>query len=156
MTYYWTTNIVLGQYNADINFPNTEGIDAHNRILSFTSKSRKMLFTLDLAAQTWTKTSTSSGVFDEPDQLSRILGESECLYFCEDGDTGSDIHARDSTGQFFTVVKNTGYGDETTGLAFSPNGMFMYVAYQDESHVYAFWRTDGLPFHGEVAEIKYH
>ena len=80
------------------------------------------------------------------------------LYFCEDGGTDSDIHGRDSIGQFFTIVtnENSSYNDETTSLAFSQDGLFMYVAFQAHSHVYAFWGTDGFPFDGEVSNTKYH
>ena len=157
MTFHWSTSITEGEENAADIFPNAEGIDVHNRILNFVSKKRKELFTLDLAAKTWMKTTTLSGAFNaEPDQISRIIGDSDALYFCEDGGTDSDIHGRDKTGNFFTVVKNAGYDDESTGLAFSPDAMFMYVAYQMDAHVYAFWRTDGLPFDAVVADTKYH
>ena len=112
---------------------------------------------MDLEAQTWTVTSTFSGAFDiQPDQLARVMGDADALYFCEDGGSDSDIHGRDSTGQFFTVVKKYGIDDENTGLAFSPDGMFMYVAYQTDSEVYAFWREDGLPFDAAAADTKYH
>jgi len=30
------------------------------------------------------------------------------------------------------------------------------VAFQGNSEVFAFWRTDGLPFNGAVAGTKYH
>ena len=83
----------------------------------------------------------------------------DVLYFCKDGGPDRDICGREKTGNIFTVVKSAGYNDdstESTGLAFSPDGMFMYVAYQEESHVYAFWRTDDQPFDAAVAEIKYH
>jgi len=160
MTFRWITVYTEGASNANNHFPKAEGIDEHNRMLNFVSKDKKQLFTLDLAAETWTKTSTVSGAFNtEPDQIAHILGDSEALYFCEDGGTSSDIHGRDSTGKFFTVVQNVGYinsGEETTGLAFSPDSKFMYVAYQENSHIYAFWHTDGLPFDALVAEIKYH
>lgn len=80
----------------------------------------------------------------------------EVLYFAEDGGSDCDIHGRDSTGQYFTIVRGDAYNTETTGLAFSPDSMFMYVAFQGASNVYSFWRTDGLPFDGKVASTKYH
>eukprot|EP01083_Nonionella_stella_P293344 997598_1 len=158
MTFTWTEGISEGQENAARLFPNAEGIDVHNRILNFVSKKNRELFTLDLEAQIYTRTSTAAGLFNiEPDQIGRIIGDSNTLYFCEDGETDSDIHARDATGQFFTVVRNVGHAaDESTGLAFSPDGTFMYVAYQKHSHIYALWRTDGHPFNGVVADTKYH
>ena len=67
-------------------FPNSEGIDMHNRTLNFILKATKKLFTLNLEAMTWTKTSTLSGAFNmEPDQIGRVAGDAEALYFCEDG-----------------------------------------------------------------------
>jgi len=156
-TFSWSTNRTDGEANALDLFPNTEGIDVHNRILNFVSKKKKSLFTLDLEAGTWKSTSTVSGAFDlQPDQLGRIIDDG-VLYFCEDGGSGCDVHGRDvKTGQFFTIVTGDGYDTETTGLAFSPNNMFMYVAFQRDSKLYSFWRDDGLPFNGAVAYTKYH
>jgi len=155
-TFSWSTRASDGE-SAASRFPNAEGIDVQNRILNFVSKAKKKLFTLDLKAMTWTETSTLSGAFNlEPDQLGRVAGDATALYFCEDGDRGADIHGRDTTGRFFTVVKNNGINDENTGLAFSPDGKFMYVAYQGNSEVFSFWREDGLPFDATVADIKYH
>ena len=41
------------------------------------------------------------------------------------------------------------------GLAFSPSNKFMYLSYYGEA-IYEFWREDGLPFNGTVADTKYH
>jgi len=156
-TFDWTTNREDGRDNAEDFFPKTEGIDVHDRILNFVSKVEQRLFTLDLGAQTWSDSSTVSGAFDlDPDQLSRIVGEGDLLYFCEDGGDDCDVHGRDSTGKYFTIVEGRGYATETTGLAFSPDGRFMYVSFQEDSNVYSFWRTDGLAFNGTVADTKYH
>jgi len=96
---------------------------------------------------TWMQTSALSGAFDiQPDQIGRGLGDADALYFCEDGGSDSEIHGRDATGKFFTVVQNNGIGDENTDLAFSPDG----------SQVFAFWREDGSPFDAVVADAKYH
>lgn len=157
MTFSWSTDLTAGEASASAFFPNSEGIDVHNRMLNFVSKAAKRLLTLDLENFTWTMSSTSSGLFNlQPDQIGRILNEGETLYFCEDGGSDCDIHGRDSTGNYFTLVQGIGYSTETTGLAFSPDGSFMYVAFQGNSNVYSFWRTDGLPFNGTVADTKYH
>lgn len=156
-TFSWTTDLSDGEENARTYFQNSEGIDVHERILSFVSKEFKLLFTLDLEEETWSSSSTVSGAFDlQPDQLGRIIGEGDLLYFCEDGGDDCDVHGRDSTGKYFTIVEGKEYDTETTGLAFSPDAMFMYVAFQSDSNIYSFWRTDGLPFNGTVAETKYH
>ena len=150
-TFSWSPNIQDGEASAAALFPNSEGIDVHNRILNFVSKLNKELFTLDLAAGTWTVSSTVSGAFDlQPDQLARIMGDS-VLYFCEDGGGNADIHARDSSGKYFTVVRGDGYNTETTGLAFSPDNKYMYMSFWGNSNIYSFWREDGLPFNGIVA-----
>ena len=41
------------------------------------------------------------------------------------------------------------------GLAFSPDNKYLYLAYQSGA-VYEFWRDDGKPFNGTVADTKYH
>ena len=157
MTFTWSTSMTAGQASANALFPYSEGIDVHDRLLNFIAKTTRRLFTLDLEQKTWTKTSTYSGAFNlQPDQIARVIGEGDILYFCEDGGDACDIHGRDSTGKYFTIVRGDGYDTESTGLAFSPDGQFMYVAFQSNSNIYSFWRTDGLPFNGTVAETKYH
>ena len=68
------------------------------------------------------------------------------------------MHGRNAQGEFFTILKDPGgnYGGETTGLAFSPDGMFMYVSFQLPGHIFEIRRTDGLPFNGQRLDIKYH
>lgn len=156
-TFTWSPNRPEGEATASALFPNSEGIDCHNRILNFVSKKNKQLFTLDLAAETWIRTSTVSGAFDlQPDQLAQIIGDG-ILYFCEDGGANCDIHGRNvETGEYYTIVTGDGYDSETTGLGFSPDNMFMYVAFQEDSNIYSFWREDGKPFDGAVAYTKYH
>jgi secreted PhoX family phosphatase len=156
-TFDWSSDVIAGETSASDYFPNAEGIDVINRQLFFVSKVDKELFELDLAAGTWVSSSTVSGAFDkQPDQIQKVVGDNEFLYFCEDGGSSSDVHGRNSNGDFFTIVRGDGYGTETTGLAFSPNNKFMYVAFQGNSNVYAFWRTDGLDFGAVKADIKYH
>ena len=160
-TFSWSTDFAEAETNANQHFPNTEGIDVHNRILNFISKSRKKLYTLDLAAGTYTTSSTRSGTgpgtFDlQPDQLARIIGEHDILYFCEDGGSDCDIHGRDATGQYFTIVRGDGHDTENSGLAFSPDNRHMYFSMQETSNIYDVWREDGLPFNGAVAATKYH
>jgi sugar lactone lactonase YvrE len=156
-TFVWSTDADAGASSASFYFPNAEGIDVINRQLFFVSKVKKELFELDLDLMTWIRTSTVSGAFEsQPDQIQKVVGDSEFLYFCEDGGAFSDIHGRNRDGKFFTIVRGDGYGTETSGLAFSPDNRFMYVAFQGNSNVYAFWRTDGLTFNAVKADIKYH
>ena len=46
--------------------------------------------------------------------------------------------------------------DETTGLAFCPEGKRMYVAYQKSGLLFEVTRDDGLPFHGRTLDVKFH
>ena len=156
-TFEWSSSASAGANSASTYFPNAEGIDVINRQLFFVSKVNKELFELDLANMTWEVQSTVSGAFDrQPDQIQKIVGDTDFLYFCEDGGSSSDIHGRNKDGEFFTIVRGDGQGSETTGLAFSPDNKFMYVAFQGQSNIYAFWRTDGLDFGAVKADIKYH
>jgi len=66
------------------------------------------------------------------------------------------VHGRNIAGQYLTVLESHELSDETTGLAFSPNGMHMYVAYQDNGLLFDITRTDGLPFHAKTLNVKYH
>jgi hypothetical protein len=157
MTFQWSSDATAGATSASTFFPNAEGIDVFNRKLFFVSKVKKVLFELDLANLTWTKSSTLSGAFEnQPDQIARIVGDGNYLYFCEDGGSACDVHGRDIDGNFFTLIRGDGYSTETTGLAFSPDAKFMYVSFQGNSNVFSFWREDGLPFSGVIADIKYH
>lgn len=83
-TYSWTTNKTLAQATAAEFFPGSEGIDAYEGSLYFVSKKAKFMYVLDLDGDTWERRSTVSGVFDgSPDQLTRLVGEQEILYYTE-------------------------------------------------------------------------
>lgn len=165
-TYEWTKKLKYGQASATLFHAYGEGIDSRNGKLFYTTKAKKFLLIIDLDDGTFVRSSTKSGAFDaEPDQVARILDGSDdnsdddsILYFCEDGGDDCGVHGRNAQGQFFTILKDSGgfYGGETTGLAFSPNGMFMYVSFQSPGHIFEIRRTDGLPFQGQILDIKYH
>ena len=118
-----------------------------------------MMFILNLDDNTYTRQSTRRGVFvGEPDQVKRILDDdNKRLYFTEDGGQRAGVHGRNSKGQFFTILEARDYaGDETTGLAFSPDGRFLYVAYQWTGLLFEIKRRDGLPFQERSLNVKYH
>lgn len=106
----------------------------------------------------------STPVLAEPDQIASIVGPSgdTLLYFCEDGGEDVGVHARDTTGRFYTILDAyPAYKSETTGLSFSPDNRHMYVALQGGggSHpgvVFDIYRLDGLPFGAKTLDIKYH
>ena len=163
-TYEWTLDKNTSRYSANFFYPNAEGIDVYEDMLFFVSKVLKTLFILNLDEGTYSSHTTRRGVFDgQPDQVQRILGpsadaeEDELLYFTEDGGEYAGIHARNREGSFFTILEGPGYlKDETTGLAFSPDGFFMYISYQRNGTLFAISRDDGLPFQAKTLGIKYH
>ncbi|KAL3935864.1 MAG: hypothetical protein SGBAC_008705 [Bacillariaceae sp.] len=152
----WTTNKNQAKTNAQMYYPFSEGLDVYRNQLFFTIKNRKELFILDLDKKTYEKESTRSGVFDGmPDQVQRIV-ESGLLYFCEEGGVENGVHARDTNGWFFTIMESDTFNDESTGLAFSPDGKHMYVSFQRTGKIFDIWREDGLPFHGQTLNVRYH
>jgi hypothetical protein len=163
-TYVWTTSLNQGRASASSYHVQGEGIDVRNGELFYTTKSSRYLFIIDLDNGTFVRSSTESGAFDnQPDQVARVLDFADgttdgILYFCEDGGNDCGVHGRDAEGRFFTILQGAGsnFGGETTGLAFSPDGMFMYVSFQNPGHIFEIRRTDGLPFQGSRLDIKYH
>jgi hypothetical protein len=157
-TFTWTTNRNVARNNAKSYYPFTEGIDRHKGELFFICKKMYKLYTLNLGDGTYTRTSTKSGLFDgKPDQLQRIIGDPrDMLYFAEEGGSNSGVHARDDAGRFYSVLESPANPGETTGVAFSPNGMFLYVAYQEIGKLYTVWRRDGQPFQATRFDVKYH
>jgi hypothetical protein len=148
-TFRWTTNLTAGRDNAKKMFPNTEGIFVYQSDLFFLSKVYKSLFILNLDARTYRNETTRHGLFDgQPDQMQRVDGAdaNNLLYFTEDGGKDAGIHARNSLGQYFTILESPVYIEETTGLAFSPDGKYMYVAYQKSGYVFEIRREDGQTF----------
>ena len=158
-TFSWTSNISKGRNSAAEHYPQCEGMDVNDGMLYLVAKNIRQLFILDLDAQTYTNTTTQHGVFDGgPDQVKRILVSDDAddiLYFTEEGGKLPGVHGRNSAGQFFTILEGD-YNDETTGLSFSPGGMFMYVAFQERGLLFELSREDGLPFHGRTLNINYH
>lgn len=149
-TFRWTTDKMYAKANAAMYYPYTEGIDVWRHQLFFTTKERRELYILHLDNKTFEKESTASGIFDGmPDQVKRIVDDG-LLYFCEEGGVENGVHARDENGWFFTILETDTFSDESTGLAFSPDGKRMYVAFQHSGRIFDIWREDGLPFHGKT------
>jgi secreted PhoX family phosphatase len=126
-------------------------------MIYFTTKTSKLLWIIDLDHGTFQWSLVVSGAFNNQlDQVACVLatstnggtGTDEILYFCKDGTAQGGVHGRDSQGKFFTILQseNGSYKGETTGLAFSPDGMFMYVPYQKPGIIFEIKRKDGLPF----------
>jgi uncharacterized protein len=160
-TFEWIDDFHTARENAFVLAQHPEGIDVYDGQLYFVCKKIKMLFSLDLDKFTYYNHTTVHGLFDgSPDQMQRILGDSrDMLYFTEEIHLGAGVHARDHLGRFYTVFESPDYvGNEaeTTGLAFSPDGRFLYTAYQDAGILYAVWRIDGMPFQARQLDVRYH
>jgi len=69
---------------------------------------------------------------------------------------GNTVHARNSLGQYYTILESNVYKDETTGLAFSPDAKHLYFAYQETGLLFDITRIDGLPFNARTLNVKYH
>jgi hypothetical protein len=161
-TFTWSKTENDGRNNAELWYPNSEGIDIVDGMLYTTSKKLKLLMILNMKTLTYTIESTVGGAFDQqPDQVARLVDDADSiLYFCEDGGKNQispGVHGRNVDGRYFTILEGTfPNNDETTGLAFSPSGHLMYVSYQKTGIIYELKRDDGLPFHGAMLDIKYH
>jgi hypothetical protein len=55
---------------------------------------------------------------------------------------------------FFPLFEEIDYNTEAAGVDFSPDGMVMYVAFQ-EAAIWQFWREDGKPFDAKTGKISY-
>ncbi len=169
----WSCDEDIGRFSAEKYYPNVEGIDYEDGMLYFVSKKTLKLYVLDLESGTYVSSSTNdysllSGEFKHsPDQLVRNTGN--FLYFTEDGGKTPGVYAIDADGQSYAIFEaydEMYFNDETTGLAFSPDGKRMYACFQDcgcevsgEKDcgcLLAFWRDDGRSFDGSTMSLKYH
>lgn len=163
-TFEWTTSLKLGRDSAQAYYRYVEGISFKDGILSFVAKRQKLIFHLDLANETYEVESTNrgrlpgGGTFGAgPDQL---VQNGDYLYFTEDGGGNPGVYVTDGT-SYFTLfeARATQYrGDETTGLAFSPDGTKLYVCLQEIGYLFEITRDDGLPFPGNrtVSTLRWH
>lgn len=78
----------------------------------------------------------------------------------QDGGPRCGVHARTSAGKYITIIDSDpvsgAWTGETTGLAFSPDGRRMYVAFQKPGVLFEISRTDGYSFGGDFIDLKYH
>ena len=158
-TFVWVTDLEQAKNNAREFYPQSEGIEVYDGQMHVACKGIKQLFTFDLDEMKYFNRSVASGLFDGgPDQMQRLIvdGGYSLLYFTEEGGVDAGVHARDEEGRLYTVLESPVYTDETTGLAFSPDGTHMYVAYQGNGLLFDVWREDGLSFGGTTLNVKYH
>lgn len=155
-TFEWVAT--RGEANPSQQYPYAEGIDTRGKKIYFVSKTTKKLFILDLVTGTYIRSTTVGGAFNnQPDQIMSITGDINAIvYFCEDGGNDCGVHGRDGTNQFFSILDGIGYNTETTGIAFSPGGEYMFLSFQSPGVIWQFWRKDGLKFTDQILQIKYH
>ena len=161
-TFQWTSSLEEGRNSAEQHYQNVEGISFHNGVLSFVSKLQREIFMLNLDAGTYTVDTTQRGLLTgggnfkgQPDQLIQV---GEMLYFTEDGGSSPGIFASDGIEYFtvFSAIDKKFANDETSGLAFSPDGTKMYVCIQENGYFFEITRDDGLAFPGhKVSNLRF-
>jgi uncharacterized protein len=149
----WTTSLATGRSSAQANFQNAEGIDVHNGVLYFVSKVQKEMFILQLDQFTYTKVSTltstlpGGGTFDaQPDHVI-ATSPSGVIILTEDGGSTPGTFAYDGS-KYLSYFETTFSGDEMTGIAFSPDRMYMLACVQSVGLMFQIYRDDGQPFSG--------
>jgi secreted PhoX family phosphatase len=86
------------------------------------------------------------GSFDaQPDHL--IVSPSGTIVLTEDGGSTPGTFAYDGS-KYLTYFETTFSGDEMTGIAFSPDRMYMFVCVQSVGLMFQIYRDDGQPFSG--------
>ena len=139
-----------------------EGIDSYNGTLYFTAKVDRLLYVVNLLTMEYEFESTTKAgqVSFEPDQIVRIEGN-EALYFCEEGGDSPGIHVRHGPGRYTTLlhidenfvdIRNETITEETVGLAFSPDAIHLYVAFQEMGILYDVTRDDMRSFRHEFLD----
>ena len=153
-SFQWVADESEGKRSARNRFPNSEGIAFHDGKLSFVSKTEKIMITLDLDKETYKEERTGlkfrgKGSFNgQPDQTMDDP-DSNYMYFTEEDGKGVGLYSRhDKDGYYYTLFEDTGarIGDETVGIATSPDGTKLYVGFQDEGELYVIERKDGGRF----------
>uniref|UniRef100_A0A7S2UQU9 Bulb-type lectin domain-containing protein n=1 Tax=Attheya septentrionalis TaxID=420275 RepID=A0A7S2UQU9_9STRA len=160
-TFQWTTDLSNGRASAEAHFPNAEGIDRRDNMLYFVSKTKRQLYHLNLESMKYKieSTHTSNSIFrSQPDNI-HAIGDSDLLFFTEDGGRTPGLFVRDSSGKyltFFHAYATKYVGDETTGVAFSPDMKTLYCCLQEEGNCFSFSRKDGLAFEGSTMNLRQH
>ncbi|CAB9531516.1 osmC-like protein [Seminavis robusta] len=152
-TFKWIPDEAEARANAESYYPSTEGMKMDGNILRVVSKGLEGFFELDLDEGNYTFEVPD---FDgQPDQSTTVVQDdgSKLIYFTEEahpfwGFFGSQVglYTRDEAGEYTTILFGDDYSPETTGVAFSPDGLHMYFAYQTDGYLFDVTRTDGLSF----------
>lgn len=146
-TISWVSNIM--DSSADM-MRKGEGVDVTDRILRFSAKEDRLWYEVDLKEGTYCHWTTLEGFPQEPDNI-RFFGKT--LYLCTDGRTPNGVYGVDKNG-YFGVIQEIDLNTEAAGLDFSPDGMYMYVSFQEHS-IWQVWREDGMSFNDKTAGHHY-
>jgi len=162
-TFYWSTDIDEGRRSQAQNYPNLEGVafaEVDGRpILFFVSKELERLFILYLEKGTWESRSTNAadaggGIYKAQPDTIMFLG-SKWLFHNEDGGSNPGVYVQNvKTDSYYTIFedRNPWDGEETTGLATSPDGRCLISCLQEHGECYVVTRDDGGGF--ELAEQR--
>ena len=150
----WTTSLAIGRSSAEYNFQNSEGIAIQSGMMAFVSKTQKQLFLLDLDRYTYTAVSTATDVLPgggefegQPDHVIVSLSQSGVLILTEDSGPTPGMFAYDGT-QYLSYFESNYVDDEVVGIAFSPDGKYLFAAIQRAGYLFQISRDDGQPFDG--------
>jgi hypothetical protein len=155
-TFEWTTNQDDAMMSANKYYKNSEGVSFHEGKLYFMAKVERKMLILDLDQMTYETEITGKKFYgggeftDQPDQA--IFGPSrKFLYFTEDGGDSPGVYARFSGDETYSTMfqgipGGLYSGDETVGIALSPDNLRFYAGFQDAGLILEFTRDDGLPF----------
>jgi len=155
-TFEWTTDQALAMSSAHKYYMNSEGISFHEGRLYVMAKVERKMVVLDLETMTYTTEITGKKLYgagqftNQPDQV--IVGPSrKFLYFTEDGGDSPGVYVRFSGDETYSTMfqgipGGLYSGDETVGIALSPDNLRFYAGFQDAGVILEFTRDDGLPF----------
>lgn len=184
-SFEWVSDVSVAKQNAYDYFPNGEGIDVRDDELFFISKTLKRMFILNLDSETYTVQATrqreACSMVNRIKYSKLLHRKRRCSILLKTGATMQgkasmdfflhyischfltfycfplcSVHGRNNQGQYFTILESHTYSDETTGLAFSPDGKHLYIAYQANGLLFCVTREDGLGFNAQVLNVKYH
>jgi len=165
-TFTWSRSLDDGRRTAHDWFPYSEGVQHVDGKLFLVSKKIKRLLVFDLDRMTFTYEQTDSGglknggaFYNDPDQVVSLSGK--YVYFTEDGGSTPGVYSRElSTGDYYTIFEADDYnrfdGDETSGIAFSPDGKRLYCCLQRAGVFFQVTRKDGQPFEGTSMSLRFH
>ena len=159
-TFHWSADMEDGRRSADEHYPWTEGIAfavvGGRRTLFFVAKKLESIFQLDLGAGTWVKRSTNADLagggsyLSQPDHL-YFYGD-KWLFHAEDESSTPGVYLQDvQSDRYYTIFEDKdpvdwGDGEETTGIAVSPDGRCLIGCLQEKGECFVVKRDDGGSF----------